>query len=201
MSYRTFTNGEVLTATHLNTYLMKQANIICTSGTRPSDPVDGMSIYETDTRIALRYSTTAAAWIQDPPRSVEATEASTITMSSETYSAGSPACTVTFTTGRSGRVTVFLSGNIEGFGTEGACLLSYQIYEGTSSSNTHVLAESDGNALMNQGLGNIQATWVDHVTILDPYTQYTARTMHRSATSGENVSVFRRRLTIVQQTN
>ena len=49
MAFKTFTVGEIATASDVNTYLMKQAVIVCTSGTRPSSPVEGMVIYETDT--------------------------------------------------------------------------------------------------------------------------------------------------------
>lgn len=49
MAIKTFGAGDVLTATDVNTYLMQQAVITCTSGTRPSSPVEGMTIFETDT--------------------------------------------------------------------------------------------------------------------------------------------------------
>lgn len=49
MAYKTFSEGDVLTASDVNTYLMKQVVIVCTSGTRPFSPVEGMTIYETDT--------------------------------------------------------------------------------------------------------------------------------------------------------
>ena len=52
---------ELLASADVNTYLMKQAVISCTSGTRPSSPQEGMTIYETDTD---RYSSyTGAAWV------------------------------------------------------------------------------------------------------------------------------------------
>ncbi len=49
MAFKTFTAGSVLTASDVMTYLMKQVVIACTSGTRPSSPAEGMTIYETDT--------------------------------------------------------------------------------------------------------------------------------------------------------
>ena len=49
MPFKTFGAGDVLTATDVNDYLMEQAIITCTSGGRPSTPVEGMTIYETDT--------------------------------------------------------------------------------------------------------------------------------------------------------
>lgn len=60
MAFKTFTNGSILTDTDLNTYLMKQSVVQCTSGTRPSSPPEGMVVYETDTDRLSTY--TGAAW-------------------------------------------------------------------------------------------------------------------------------------------
>jgi hypothetical protein len=61
MAYKTFTNGSILTDTDLNTYLMKQTVVVCTSGTRPGSPPTGMLVYETDTG---RYSGyTGSVWV------------------------------------------------------------------------------------------------------------------------------------------
>lgn len=60
MAYKAFTNGSILTDTDLNTYLMRQTVIVCTSGTRPPSPVEGMVIFETDTNRLNVY--TGAAW-------------------------------------------------------------------------------------------------------------------------------------------
>jgi hypothetical protein len=60
MAYKTFTAGSVLTASDVMTYLMKQTVIVCTSGTRPSGPNEGMTIFETDTDRVLIY--TGSAW-------------------------------------------------------------------------------------------------------------------------------------------
>ncbi len=62
MPFMTFTDGSVLTAAQVNDYLMKQAVIICTSGTRPSSPIEGMRIYETDTDKVLVYTTATTGW-------------------------------------------------------------------------------------------------------------------------------------------
>lgn len=60
MGYKLWTS-ELLTSADLNAYLMKQSVIVCTSGTRPSSPPEGMTIYETDTD---RYSCyTGSAWV------------------------------------------------------------------------------------------------------------------------------------------
>lgn len=55
MAFKTFIAGEVLTASDVNTYLAKQAVIVCTSGTRPSSPTEGMTVFETDTDKLLAY--------------------------------------------------------------------------------------------------------------------------------------------------
>jgi hypothetical protein len=60
MAYKVFTNGSILADSDLNTYLMKQTVIVCTSGTRPGSPVEGMVVYETDTDRLSTY--TGAAW-------------------------------------------------------------------------------------------------------------------------------------------
>lgn len=58
MAFKTFTAGSVLTASDVMTYLMKQVVIVCTSGTRPGSPNEGMTIYETDTeRYAVHNGT------------------------------------------------------------------------------------------------------------------------------------------------
>lgn len=48
-TYKTFVDGNSLPAADLNTYLMNQVTVVCTSGDRPSSPPEGMFIYETDT--------------------------------------------------------------------------------------------------------------------------------------------------------
>lgn len=62
MAFKTFAVGDVLTASDVNTYLMKQAVIVCTSGTRPSSPPEGMHIYQTDTDSEFVYS--GSGWVE-----------------------------------------------------------------------------------------------------------------------------------------
>lgn len=60
MGYQLVSNGDVPVETYFN-LLMKQTVIVCTSGTRPSSPPEGMTVYETDTD---RYSTyNGSAWV------------------------------------------------------------------------------------------------------------------------------------------
>jgi hypothetical protein len=58
MAFKTFAPG-VLTSSDVNTFLMRQAVIVCTSSTRPGSPNEGMTIYETDTDRYKTYSGTA----------------------------------------------------------------------------------------------------------------------------------------------
>jgi len=62
MAFRVFAAGEVLTAANVNDYLAEQAVITCTSGTRPSSPNEGMTVYETDTDAYSTYS--GSAWVR-----------------------------------------------------------------------------------------------------------------------------------------
>lgn len=62
MGYRTFAAGEKPTAAQMQDYLMDQVVIVCTSTTRPSSPVEGMTIYETDTDKLLIYTTATTTW-------------------------------------------------------------------------------------------------------------------------------------------
>lgn len=55
MAYKVFTAGEIFTAADLMTYLMNQVVIVCTSGTRPSSPAEGRTIFETDTDRLMIY--------------------------------------------------------------------------------------------------------------------------------------------------
>lgn len=56
MVFKTFNAGDVLTAGDLNNYLMSQSVIVCTSGTRPASPIEGMTVYETDTDRYVSYT-------------------------------------------------------------------------------------------------------------------------------------------------
>ena len=62
MPFKTFANGNILTDGDLNDYLMEQAVISCTSGTRPASPNAGMMLYETDTDRYVRRNGANSAW-------------------------------------------------------------------------------------------------------------------------------------------
>lgn len=72
--FKVFTTGAVLTASEMNGYLMAQVVIICTSATRPSSPVAGMRIYETDTDSDMRYSGSAWAPLSIPRYAYKTTD-------------------------------------------------------------------------------------------------------------------------------
>ena len=61
MAFKTFSTGEVLTSSDVNAYLMSQTVARVTSGTRPSSPVDGQRIWETDTGREMIYS--GGSWV------------------------------------------------------------------------------------------------------------------------------------------
>lgn len=60
MAFKNFPANSILTSSDVNTFLMKQSVITCTSTTRPASPVEGMTIYETDTDIYQTW--TGSAW-------------------------------------------------------------------------------------------------------------------------------------------
>jgi hypothetical protein len=89
MAYHTFVSSEVLTASNVMTYLMNQAVIRCTSGTRPGSPSQGMVIFETDTQKLRVYTD---AWDYFPGQTVASTTgANTVTSSGLTEVAASSA--------------------------------------------------------------------------------------------------------------
>lgn len=61
--FKTFASGDVLTASEVNTYLMKQAVIVCdTSADYPASPAEGMVVYDKALDSHLGYS--GSAWVR-----------------------------------------------------------------------------------------------------------------------------------------
>lgn len=60
MPFKDFTIEEG-SSSDINTYLMRQMMIVCTSGTRPSSPQNGMRIWETDTLKEMVYN--GSTWL------------------------------------------------------------------------------------------------------------------------------------------
>lgn len=61
MAFKDFAVGEILTSSDVDTYLMSQVIIRCTSSTRPASPAQGWHIYETDTSKLMVYNGTS--WV------------------------------------------------------------------------------------------------------------------------------------------
>jgi hypothetical protein len=62
MGYKLWSTNELLTSSDVNTYLMKQAVISTTSGSKPSSPPDGMLVFEQDTERYVQWNATAGSW-------------------------------------------------------------------------------------------------------------------------------------------
>lgn len=85
MGYKSWATEEVLASADLNNLLMKQSIVVCTSGTRPSSPPEGMMIYETDTDKYLGFdgSNWQEIFLLNPPRA-EVSRSSTQSIPNET---------------------------------------------------------------------------------------------------------------------
>ncbi|MEU8270822.1 hypothetical protein AB0B89_27150 [Sphaerisporangium sp. NPDC049002] len=82
MPFKSWTVGEILTAADLNSYLMSQVIIRCTSGTRPASPAQGWHIYETDTSKFLVY--TGSAWVPEGSQRRQKTKSADETVNNST---------------------------------------------------------------------------------------------------------------------
>jgi hypothetical protein len=61
--FKTFTAGSVLTASEVNSYLMKQTVIVCdSSADYPSSPNEGMFVYDKALDAFLQYTTSTTTW-------------------------------------------------------------------------------------------------------------------------------------------
>lgn len=81
MPIKTFTAG-LLPYPDVDTYLMQQMVIVCTSGTRPSSPVAGMRIWQTDTVTEHVYDGAAWQFLRGIDRAVRKTSDETVNNSS-----------------------------------------------------------------------------------------------------------------------
>jgi len=128
----TFTAGSVLTASQMN-QVAKQVVVTCTSGTRPSSPPEGMTIYETDTEKLLTYTTSTTGWV--PPWNLPWGYVATASTTSTTTGVGSSytdasTLSVTWTTvqNRRYRVTGYLD-----FGSSSATISYVAITDGSNA--------------------------------------------------------------------
>lgn len=209
MAFKTFNAGDVLTDSDVNTYLMKQVVISCTSGTRPGSPTDGMVIYETDTnKLLIRES---SVWrqvpinLETPDLPVTAYEPSNDTSNSTTYTAGT-SHGVAFTAPPSGKVIVSISGAV---GTNAITInngtwLAFEIRAGsTIGSGTVILAATDTKSTgpyrpfnSNAGIKYVPAAARHLVTGLTPGSAYNARTAFRSDDIGATAAVHHRHILV-----
>lgn len=121
--FKTFVAGDVLTASEVNTYLMKQAVIVCdSSADYPSSPVEGMFVYDKALDCYLGY--TGSAWVRVLPIAVGASQSWTPAITQ------SGAVTVTVTKAlylrRGPEVTTWVNLSVTGSGSAGnaiACTL------------------------------------------------------------------------------
>lgn len=151
MAFKTWTAGEVLTASDVNTYLGKQGVIVCTSGTRPGSPVEGMTIFETDTDRHQFYNGTG--WQGIKPGAASATVATSQTTASTSYAdlaTVGPAATIITGTSALVILTAQISSSIVdsgymGFAVSGATTVSpgdAQALHSTSSVANHADQQS-----------------------------------------------------------
>lgn len=143
MAFKTFADLDVLFAADVNTYLMKQAVIVCTTGTRPASPVSGMTIWQTDN---LRYAVYGTAWCETTP--VSATTIDTReTMSSATFAALATAQSVSVTTGT--KATVAMSCNADSTTSANNCYMGFAVTGATT------LAAAVARAALAQTAGTV----------------------------------------------
>lgn len=142
MSFKTFVALTAFTASDANDYLMKQVVIVCTSGTRPSSPVTGMHIHQSDDHRDLIYN--GSAWVTTTE--VGANVATSETTTSATYAALSTAGPiVTLQTGTAVIISIaahlfnnssFASNGWIGFAVSGATTVAASDANGAPMGNT-----------------------------------------------------------------
>ncbi|MEV5629191.1 hypothetical protein [Micromonospora tulbaghiae] len=208
MAYKTFSAGDVLTASDVNTYLMRQAVIVCTSSGRPSSPTDGMVIYETDTDKMLQRE--GSVW-RRIPKDVEsggpwsAHQTANDTNGTTTYIPGT-SHGVAFTAPPSGKVYVFVSASLatNAVTSTAGAWLSFEVRAGsTVGSGTVALAADDTRAAgpwrpnnPASGYKYAPASARILVTGLTAEGSYNVRTMFRTDDGSATAAVLNRYLTV-----
>jgi hypothetical protein len=208
MGYKLWGSGELLTSSDLNNYLSKQAVIVCTSGTRPASPPEGMTVYETDTNLLMCYN--GAAWARygidlTTNAPVEYADVTSITgITSTTPIAGSPVCGGTFVAPQSAKVFATISGQISSGSNTHNCVLSFEVRTGgTVGSGTVVWATSSDRAIATSFAVNTTApaylSASYRALLSSGFTAgstYNVRTMHSVDNAAGSGSVTGRRITI-----
>lgn len=193
MAFKTWASNDILTAADVNSYLMRQVTAVVTSTSRPSSPVYGQRITESDTGLSLRYN--GSTWEPWPPQVITTSDGTNLVTSNTAYQVGSPACDFTFKGPPGGKALVTVAGHIEGSTGTAEAILTFQIRV-TNSAGTIIVDTSDDNGIAIQTLSNLRASMQTLVTGLIEGTTYYIRTMHATSVSGEVVNIFYRRLLV-----
>jgi hypothetical protein len=188
--FKTWSPGDVLTAADVNAYLMRQTKAVCTSGSRPSSPVTGQEIFETDTGLTQRWNGTA--WTPWPPVPVQVEDLTNFSATSTVYVTG-VTCATTFIAGPTGVAVVTVGGYLQAASTVVAAL-SFELRL-TNSAGAQFLAPSDANALQSQNVDNMQACYRTLVTGMTPGQTYYIRAWHRVSSAG-SITINARRLIV-----
>ncbi|WP_030487264.1 hypothetical protein [Micromonospora chokoriensis] len=158
MPFKTFTVGEVLTAGDVNNYLAKQAVISCTSGTRPSSPGAGMTIYETDTNLLRIYDGSGWALIgQYWPATTTDRQGGAYTITNTAFDVTTTggtyaSCGLAFTAPVSGSAVIHYTAQLSNSGASSSTFVAPVVRTGAVvGSGSSVLVGTDGNAVKNTG--------------------------------------------------
>lgn len=191
--YKTFVDDTVLPAADVQGYLMDQAVIVCTSGTRPT-PATGMTIYETDTR--KHYAYYGSAWrVLQTAAPVTAWTQVLQTWAATSFAAGNTECSTTFTGPISGSVAVTVTAEIKSSSSSEFAYCGFEIRE-DDDAGAVVEEADDQNAVIVQGTGYVQASVRIPVTGLTALDTYFVRTMLRSSSGTATATAFRRRVSV-----
>lgn len=202
MGFKTFNDGDVLTASDLNSYLMRQSVIECTSGTRPSAPVEGMTIYETDTDTIVTYTNSGWETMAAPLRpTVVDRQGGQYTANNTSFgvatTGGSYAsCGTTFVPPSSGRLLLHFSGVTVNSTTADTLISPVVRSGGTVGSGSVILAGDDNISVRSVTAARSGATHL--MSGLVGGNTYNVRLEHR-VTGG--VGTFSSRSVIAQPTN
>lgn len=160
MAFKTFTAAP-LTSSDMNTYLMKQAVIVCTSGTRPASPVQGETIYQTDTDSFKYWS--GSIWDAFPGSLVATTTgANTLTSTSTEIAASSATAglglaSVSLSSTRSYRIEI--SGRMSQTGTLGPVTVRVRASTGTVTTASTMILTGQAVAAGTGGAGAFDLTF------------------------------------------
>jgi len=174
--FKDFATGDVLTETDMDG-IMKQTIIVCTSGTRPASPNEGMTVFETDTD---RYSVyTGSAWVT-MGQSITGTYTPTLTATTTNPTLGTSGLA-------EGRYTLWggkwcaIRGTIR-FGTSGAAAGSGQYLIALPfTSNANIT-----NGVSTCGTGVVRSA--GSLAMVAYYCTTSASTMAGVTTSGSNIT-------------